>query len=102
VLVRFVLKYVRTLKVLLSPVLHSASVTVTVDSHHWLCSGIHNMFFSVRWHPFSRKLSVCYAYFKSVVTIHVCMEWKHLLTYQLLIGLPDVGSVEKQKSAGGP
>lgn len=74
VLVRFILKYVRTLKVLSSPVLHSASVTVTVNSNHCLCSGIHIMLVNVRWHPFDRKLSVCCAYFKSVVTIQ-CNCW---------------------------
>jgi hypothetical protein len=30
------------------------------------------------------------------------MEEKHVLTYQLLVDLPEAGSVEKQKYTGDP
>jgi hypothetical protein len=90
----FISEYAITFQVLSSPVQHSADVAVIIHVQCQLCDGIHDTWLSplsvsqsVRWRPFSRKLSVpCYTKFKSIENVqHIfqeCTEQKHLLTDQ--------------------
>jgi hypothetical protein len=94
----FVFEHAKHFQVLSSPILHNASVTVTVDAHYSVHGGIHITCLapvnqSLWWHPISRKLTVCYGMLSSGqlwpfnVIFDIRKELMHLLTNQLLGGL---------------
>jgi hypothetical protein len=69
----FVLEYAKTLQVLSSPVLSNASVSVIVDAHYSLRSGVHVTCLAPvsEMAPVQQKAQcvLWYAEFKSIVTV---------------------------------